>query len=158
MGSITKKSPTIVFCIVILFISCISPIKEEPDLEFAKMEIHYTKLGGWINTSKLDIYGSGLVNAYHISHASTEVLDSAKTFLSDEDQKRISSLFRSFSSYDRHYEPDQYVTDQNYHTTILDYEGVSDTVSVYMPHKANIPEGLKQIIEEMDSLWESMFE
>lgn len=153
-----KKSSLIIFCIVILFISCSSPTKEEPDSEFAKMEIHYTKLGGWINTSKLDIYGSGLVNAYHIRHAGTEVLDNAKTFLSNEDQKRISFLFRSFSSYDRHYEPDQYVTDQNYHITILDYEGVSDTVSVYMPQEANIPEGLGQIIEEMGFLWETMFE
>lgn len=151
------KLLSIVFGIVILVISCSSPLKEEPYLEFAKMEIHYTKLGGWINTFKLDIYGSGLANAYQIKHANTEVLDSAKVFLSDEDQKRMSFLFRSFSRYDRHYRPNQHVTDQNYHITILDYEGISDTVSVYIPHKANIPVGLKQIIEEMDSLWENMF-
>lgn len=147
----------VVLCSVVIGLSgCNSPTS--PDLEFSKMEIHYTKIGGWINTSKLDIYGSGLVEAYHIGHASTEVLDSASTFLSQEAQRKIASLFESFSSYDSYYEPVDYGTDQNLHTTVFIYDREPDTVAVYQPERANIPSGLGKMIEEMESMWESIFE
>ena len=122
------------------------------------MEIHYTKTGGWINTSRLDIYGNGLVNAYQVKHASSDTLDSASTILSEEEQNRVVSLFGSFSTYDSHYEPDVFFTDQNYYTIVFIYEGEIDTVSVYMPGESNIPSGLEEIIDEMEIFCNSMFE
>ena len=124
---------------------------DEPELIFSKMEIHYSKSGGWIYTSLLDINGNGLAIAQKGS--SPDFSDSASTNLSGGEKDKIARLFESFSNYDSYYEPKEHRTDQNYHTIIMIYENVSDTVAVYDPDKANIPKGLSNIIKEMDSIW-----
>ena len=116
---------------------------QELDLEFSKMEIHYVKSGGWINASKLDIYGDGRVNAYEIEHASHDTLNSAYIFIDEEGKDKLESLFESFSDYDSHYEPEVFVTDQECHTTTFVYEDKVDTVTVYMPELSDMPDGLE---------------
>jgi hypothetical protein len=126
---------------------------QELDLEFSKMEIHYVKSGGWINTSKLDIYGDGRVNAYEIEHASNDTLNSSYIFIDEEEKDKLENLFGPFSDYDSYYEPEVFVTDQEYCSTIFVYEDKVDTVTVYMPEQSDIPDGLEEIIHEMKSLW-----
>lgn len=141
------KSVILIGIFLVLF-SCQNSSEPKWNFDFKKMEIHYNKVGGWIQPTKLDIYGNGLVNAY-IS------IDSASTMLTQKEQEEIADLFRSFASYDKHYEPkpEDWATDQNTHTTILIYNGVPDTVSVYMPDKSDIPLSLIKIIMEMELLW-----
>ncbi len=62
-----------------------------------------------------------------------------------------------YSNYDRYYEPHEYWTVRNYSTPILIYERNVDTLSVYMPHVANIPKGLANI-NEIVSLWSCVFD
>lgn len=135
--------------------------EQELDLEFSKMEIHYVKSGGWINTSKLDIYGNGRVDAYEIEHSSRDTLNSSYIILDEVEKNKLESLFESFSAYESHYEPEVFVTDQDFYTTILAYEDKIDTVTVYMPEQTDMPDGLEEIIHEMKSLWvicSSLFE
>jgi len=135
----------------LLSFSCEHSTEPTWKLDFQKMEIHYTKAGGWINPTKLDIYGNGLAIAYSFNQNA----DSAIAVLDQKEQDEIADLFRAFFSYNHYYEPkpEDWVTDQNSHMIILIYEGVPDTVSVYMPGKANIPLSLTKIILEMESLW-----
>ena len=139
---------------LVLSIGCNSPTRPYPELEFSRMEIHYTKAGGWIHTLKLDIYGTGLIHAYQIAHASLDTLRNVSTFLSPEDRRRIAALFNDFPGYDSRYEPEPWYTDGNHHTIRFLYEGRADTVKVYEPEQAEIPGGLREILGEMESLWQ----
>ncbi len=129
----------------------------EPGLQFSRMQIQYTKTGGFINTSRLFIYPNGRLDAHVISQSKADTLEQGSLVLSDEDRNDLARLFEPFSSFDPYYEPENPVTDQNYHTTILIYEGVPDTVTVYMPDEADIPQGLRNIIDEMESLLDFLF-
>ena len=149
-----NKLIPIIFSISILLSSCKNSTDSNSPLVFSKMEIHYTKMGGWIHTSILDIYGSGLVNGYILKHASCDTLDCAADTLSQNEMNNLGNLFGSFSNYDSYYEPEQFRTDQNIHTVILIYNNKRDTVSVYEPGRANIPNGLYNIIHEMEQLLE----
>ena len=136
--------------------SCQNSSEPKWDLKFQKMEIHYSKVGGWIPPTKLDIYGTGHATAYLFKHSTYTTTDSALKILSRKEQFEIADLFQSFYSYNRHYEPEYWVTDQNTHTVVLIYDGIPDTVSVYMPDKASIPPSLTKIILEMEALWDDM--
>lgn len=129
----------------------------ESDLQFSRMQIQYFKAGGYIDTSKIFIYPNGRLDAYIISHSKTDTLNQASIVLSDEDRNDLARLFGPFSTFDAYYGPDNPVTDQNYHTTILIYEGIPDTVTVYMPDQSDIPQGLRNIIDEMESLLDYLF-
>jgi hypothetical protein len=153
-----EKFIVVIYILSLFLFDCNNSTGPNSDLEFSKMEIQYKKSGGWINTSKLYIYGNGLVNAYHIAHASLDTIDSTSALLSQNDQRKIVYLFVAFANYDSNYEPNPWYTDGNYHVTIFVYEGKADTVTVYEPNNANIPEGLNKIIQEMESLWQSMFD
>ncbi len=131
------------------------------DLEFSKMEIHYAKYGGWINTSILDIQGDGRVNVCEIAPASYDTLNNSYIFIDEEEQNKLENLFESFSAYDSYYAPEEFLTDQDFHTIVLTYEGDADTVTVYMPEQSDMPDGLVEIIHEMKTLWvicSSLFE
>lgn len=137
---------------LLLSISCQHSTEPKWNLDFQKMEIHYSKVGGWIQPTKLDIYGNGIAIAYSFNQNA----DSVITSLNKEEQNELADLFKSFFSYKRHYEPKDWVTDQDTHTIILFYEGIPDTVSVYMPDKADIPLSLTKILLEMEALWSSI--
>ena len=127
--------------------------EHESDLEFSKMEIHYTRYGGWINTSILDINGDSRINACEIAHASYDTLNSSYIFIDEEEQNKLENLFESFSAYDSYYAPEEFLTDQDFHTIVLIYEDKVDTVTVYMPEESDMPDGLEEIIHEMKTLW-----
>jgi hypothetical protein len=149
---------SIISAIVYIFLSIGCDHSAEPkwDLDFNKMEIHYSKVGGWIQPTKSDIYNSGLARAFLFNHSTYTATDSASTVLSRKEQNEIVDLFQSFLSYERYYEPKDWITDQNTHTLVLIYDGIPDTVSVYMPDKADIPPSLTKIILEMEFLWAGM--
>lgn len=136
-------------CFLFLIFNCEHSNWPKWDPDFHKMEIHYSKVGGWIVPTKLDIYGNGTVIAYSFNQNA----DSVVAVLSKKEQDQIAGLFKSFPGYSRHYEPKDWVTDQNTHTIVWIYNGVPDTVSVYMPEKADIPLSLNKIIVEMEALW-----
>ena len=154
VGGVVRRLVFMSSIFLVLSIGCNSPTRPYSELEFSKVEVHYTKAGGWINTVKLDIYGTGLTHAYQISHASLDTLRNISTFLDLEDRRRIAALFADFSSYDSRYEPESWYTDGNHHTIGFLYEGKADTVKIYEPGQANIPRRLSDIIREMDSLWQ----
>ena len=143
---------------LLLSISCEQSTEPGEDLNFQKLEIHYSKMGGWIQPTKLDIYGNGLVKANLLNHSNHAATDSASKILTKKEQDEIVNLFRSFSEYKRHYEPENWVTDQNTHSIVFINDGIPDTVSVYMPEKADIPLNLMKTILGMESLWASMLE
>ncbi|MFQ6104906.1 MAG: hypothetical protein ACE5OP_11555 [Candidatus Glassbacteria bacterium] len=136
----------------IFVISCGGSNEPEAKLQFSRMEIHYTKSGGWINTSRLFIYSDGSVTAFTLSQTKGDTLKSGTLVLSEEDRVNLAYLFEPFSTFEPYYEPENPSSDQDLHTTIFIYEDVPDTVMVYMPEEADIPEGLWRIIEEMESL------
>ena len=128
--------------------------RPEINLAFSEMEIHYMKGGGWINTSVLDIDGTGEVKAYLIRHASSVILDSARMILNDSEKERLVELSSSFSTYEDYYQPSDYRTNQDDHSLVLIHEQIPDTVRVYDPGRVDLPDGLRRILEEMESFWE----
>jgi hypothetical protein len=147
-----KASIFLLLLASVFVIYCSDSNEPEPELLFSRMEIRYYKTGGWINTSKLYIHKNGTANAYVLSNAKADTLDQGSMILSDEDRYNLAHLFEPFSTFDSYYEPDNPLTDQNYLTTILIYEEIPDTVTVYMLEEANVPYGMRQIIEGLESI------
>jgi len=124
------------------------------NIEFAKAEIHYTKSGGWIATSHLNIYGNGIASAFVFFGAIADQVDSTTIMLDQDEQDRLAQLFAWFSSYKPHYAPGKFWTDQDYHTIVFIYENIPDTVSVYDLPRANLPGSLRELIGELENLHE----
>jgi hypothetical protein len=135
-----------------LVLSCKSATDPEPRLLFSRMEISYIKSGGWINTSKLFIHKDGSVEAYVLKQNKADTVATGTFVLSEEDRFDLARLFEPFSTFEPYYEPQNPMTDQDLHVTILVYEEVPDTVMVYMPSEAVIPEGMRLILDQMGSL------
>ena len=145
----------------LLFSACegsLLSIFPSTNIEFAKAEIHYTKSGGWIRTSKLDIYGNGLACASLIPGSNSNPLDSALPTLDEKERDRIAQLFAEFSLYRPHYTPVKFWTDQDYHTIVFIYENIPDTVSVYDPRRANLPRSLRKLIGGLEGLHERIIQ
>jgi len=151
------KTPTLYLALLLgllcsLVLSCSSSTDPESRLLFSRMEITYIKSGGWINTSKLFIHKNGSVEAYVLTQNKADTVATGSFILSDEDRFDLARLFEPFSTFEPYYEPVNPLTDQDNHLTILVYEDVPDTVMVYMPGEAVIPEGMRLILEELGSL------
>ena len=136
--------------------ACSSPTGPYGDLEFSALEIQYTRAGGWIDTARLDIHGTGQVRASRIAHASSDTVSRVSDVLTPDERRKIAAIFGWLPTYDPVYEPNPWVTDGNYHILIMRYEGRTDTVRVYEPDRARIPGGLKRIIREMETLWQRL--
>ena len=147
--------PVLIACLF-FSIACENSTEPEATLNFSEMEIHYKKSGGWIHTSTIDIYGDGLVKAHKIRHASFDTMASATKHLNTKQQNEIAVLFETFSNFARHYSPDEFITDQDYHTIVFIYQGIPDTVSAYMPGPSNSPQDLNRIFDKMQNLWSDM--
>lgn len=94
-----------------------------------KMHVHYEKYGGWINTSTL----------------------------SEQQKDRLTRSFSLFQSFDRHYKPEKHYTDQNFYRLRLSYEERTDTVTVYDPANASLPEELERLIADVENLHQFVF-
>lgn len=94
-----------------------------------KMHVHYEKYGGWINTSTL----------------------------SEQQKDRLTRSFALFQSFDRHYKPEKHYTDQNFYRLRLSYEERTDTVTVYDPANASLPEELERLIADVENLHQFVF-
>ena len=140
------------FFLLPLFFIC-SILNGPDDIDFSKMEVHFKKSGGWIDTSELDIYNTGLVEARNINHSGGEITNGKSMMLNDSEKKKVSDLFRSFPDYKRHYEPDPWYTDGNYYAVIFIHKNKPDTVSVYGLNDTDFPGSLEDIIKEMEKLW-----
>ena len=138
--------------ILLLFMICIS-CERQPnspvELQFEKMEIHYTKSGGWIQTVYLDILGNGIGYIHYPPQSS---LADSTFWLTNGEKERLATLFSSFSDYNSHYEPDEFFTDQNYHSIIFIYNQKPDTVSVYDLGHAQLPLSLQLLINNLENL------
>jgi hypothetical protein len=153
-GEIMKRMILFLALLAFIIISCSDPTSINEDLEFSEMEIHYTKYGGWIHTSKLDIFSDGLVLALELKNGSPfDTLGKSSKYLDEKSKEKLSDLFRSFSSYDAYYAPGLGCTDGNEHIIVFIYKGNPDTVNVYEPQNANIPKSLELIIQEMENIW-----
>jgi hypothetical protein len=158
------KQLIMVLLISALFVSCYltepeNDILPEEVFRFEKMKIEYIKTGGWITPRVLDITGNdGSAFAYILGSTHDYPYKSGLLMLNEEQKKEIASLFRFFRSYDRHYTPDKFYTDQNYKNIILHYEGRTDTVSVYhLPH-ATVPRSFRNVVEYLDALQTEIIE
>ncbi|MDG5768296.1 hypothetical protein QA596_12600 [Balneolales bacterium ANBcel1] len=121
-------------------------------LAFEKMEVQYTRFGGWIHKSELFVHSSGIASAKVTGHASGEVIRDTSITLTEDQQKMLSNSFAFFSRYERHYQPDKFMTDGDFHQIILTYDGVADTVLTYMPYESKLPKNLLRLIEDLDQL------
>jgi hypothetical protein len=135
----------------IIIFACSSSTDSGEKLNFEDLNIEYIKSGGWINHYILSIDSSGFVEALVRFHSTWEVSDSNTTVLTQSEKKILSNLFESFKGMKDYYEPDHYITDQNYHTIILRSQAESDTTSVYDPLHCNLPYELDQIISFMEN-------
>ncbi len=124
------------------------------NIEFGKLEIHYTKSGGWIGTSQLNIYGNGIASAFVFSGAISDQTDSSTVMLDKNEQDRLAKVFAEFSLYKSYYTPDKFWTDQDYHTIVFVYQNMPDTVNVYDLRRANVPGSLRKLIDELENLHE----
>ena len=122
------------------------------NVQFAKAEIHYTKSGGWISTSKLDIYGNGLAWASVIPQWTLTPHDSAAVTLDRKEQNLLADLCGGFSSYNNHYEPKELISDMDFHVIVFIYGGVPDTVSIYDPHRTILPLRLRTLLAALEDL------
>ena len=139
-----------VFVFAILVFACSTSTDFNATLNFNDINITCYKSGGWINPYKLRIENTGLVNVYAGSYSSTTATDSNSSYLSGDEKNKICRLFATFNQFKRHYEPDHYLTDQNYFTIILRNKTSIDTTSIYDPSNCNLPEDLIQIINFME--------
>jgi hypothetical protein len=121
-------------------------------LDFEKMHVYYEKYGGWINTSTLEIRPSGEAIAKEFAHGSGEVLQKNTSTLSEQQKDRLVRSFALFQSFDRHYKPEKHYTDQNFYSLRLTYDERTDTVTVYDPANASLPEELERLIADVENL------
>ena len=121
-------------------------------LNFENMHVQYEKYGGWINTSTLETLPSGEAIAKETAHGSGEVLQKNTSTLSEQQKDRLVRSFALFQSFDRHYKPQEHRTDQNYYRLRLTYDEKTDTVTVYGPANASLPEELERLIAEVENL------
>lgn len=134
---------------------CDSPTGSGSGLDFEKMEVHYTRAGGWTaEVVQLDIYGTGQVDAFRISHSSADTIGSSSATLSPSERESVASMFTGFGRYAATYEPDPWTTDGDTYTIRFLYEGVADTVVVYEPEQTALPPDLDRLLAEMDAIWE----
>lgn len=158
------KQLIIVLIISVLLVSCYITEPENDILpgeifQFEKMKIEYSKMGGWISTRILDITGNdGIAFAYIPHPADDSPYKSGLLELNEEQKNEIASLFQFFRSYERHYAPDKFYTDQNYKQILLHYEGRVDTVSVYHLPRAPVPRSFRNLVEYMDALQTEIIE
>jgi hypothetical protein len=145
------------FACAVLFGACdgsLFSVFRPSNIEFAKLKVHYTKSGGWIATTQLNIYGNGVASAFVFSGAISDQVDSSAVMLDRNEQDHIARLFAAFSLYERHYAPSKIWMDADYYTVVFIYENKPDTVSVYDLHRANLPERLRKLFGELESLLE----
>jgi len=135
-----------------LLITCTNPTSSTP--EFSLVE--YRKSGGWIATATLRISPSGHLFASQIAQASRDTIALESGQLPRKDQNWMHHMFEEFDHYDPYYAPDDWYTDGNTHRIIYTHNGIFDTVIVYEPRNANIPNGLTHIIETMELLWQQV--
>ena len=129
---------------------------EVQPLDFEKMHAQYEKYGGWINKSSLEIQSSGEATAKVLAHGDREVLQKKTSTLTELQKDELARSFALFQSFDRYYKPEEYRTDQNYHTLTLSYEERTDTVTVYDPANASLPEELNRLISDVEKLHQSV--
>ena len=121
-------------------------------LDFERMHVQYEKYGGWINTSTLEIRPSGEAIAKEFAHGSGEVLQKNTSTLSEQQKDRLAQSFALFQNFDRHYKPEKHYADQNFYRLRLSYEERTDTVTVYDPANASLPEELERLIADVENL------
>ncbi len=137
----------------LVFPSCDGP--NQPSLlRPSGLEIHYTRSGGWIDTSQLDVFPDGLVKACEFQHATRSVMRGDSAYISSRQMDHMSKLFDSFPQYDRRYEPPAIVMDQDRHRIICMRQGLADTVDIYMPSEARCPANLMAILCDLQTVWE----
>ena len=138
--------------------ACKSPDDPQTSAEFSKMEIHYTAAGGWIPTSQLDIFPNGQVKASLFEHGSYRMMENDSTVLDDDRKNGIADLFRFFPEFRRNYNPPKFITDQDHHRIIFKYNGYPDTVDMHMPFQSDIPGSLRDILLELNEIWDDTLE
>jgi len=121
-------------------------------LNFENMHVQYEKYGGWINTSTLETLPSGEAIAKEFAHGSGKVLQKNTFTLSEQQKDRLARSFALFQSFDRHYKPEKHFTDQNFYRLRLTYDEKTDTVTVYDPANASLPEELERLIADVENL------
>ncbi len=140
----------ILFLSAVVLISCSGIVNPESTLEFGEYDLYFTKSGGWINPSGLNLYKNG--NVIAVSYGS-HGKDTTNTNITSGDQKKLSNLLIGFEKYDRHYEPSEYWTDQNYETIILVNRNISDTVSAYNRPFAKLPVKLNKLFNWLNDYY-----
>lgn len=138
----------------VLCLACSGPTGPDGGIDYARMDIHYTRTGGWSHTDRLDIVSTGRIHACRIAHASLDTSIRVSDQMTLSDRKRLAELFSGFDGYDREYGPDPWYTDGDRHTVVLVYGGKADTVAVYEPARARLPTRLGKILAEMESIWQ----
>jgi len=121
-------------------------------LNFENMHVQYEKYGGWINTSTLETLPSGEAIAKEFAHGSGKVLQKNTSTLSEQQKDRLARSFALFQSFDRHYKPEKHFTDQNFYRLRLTYDEKTDTVTVYDPANASLPDELERLIADVENL------
>ena len=149
-----RPVPVGILC-VLLSSGCSGPTAPQARIEFSRMEVHYSREGGWTDAARLDLYGTaGRVRACRIAHASLDTLSSASDLLSSREWSEIAALFSGFSSLDSEYGPQPWYTDRDLYTVIFVYESRADTVMVHDPESARVPDRLRRILAAMESIWQ----
>lgn len=149
-----KTFQLIVLASGMLLFACANPTNpvSEP------FQVEYHKAGGWIPASTLLIAQSGQMSAYHIMHDHRDTIAQGSAQLSQQGQVWVHTLFRDFDHYKTYYAPDPWYTDGTIYMMVYTTGGITDTVVVYEPENADIPEGLSQIIQTMDLLWQKVID
>ena len=127
-------------------------------LDFSKINISYSRAGGWTNTSILLIDSTGFIEALHIGHASDSLLSRNSSTISEDQKREFEILFSSFFQFDSYYEPSPWYTDGEIHRIIFCYEAQNDTVDVYEPENAKIPGDLNEIINKLYRHWKLLIQ
>ncbi|MEJ2544625.1 MAG: hypothetical protein P8Y99_11210 [Calditrichaceae bacterium] len=147
-----KFSKYKVLIFLILVFSCSSSTDSDDAFDFNNMNIDFYKSGGWINFYTLKIDSTGYTKAYVGDYLSSlAYLDSNATNLTADEKHLLQVLFNPFADFKKLYEPEHYLTDQNYYTIILKNKTAIDTTSVYDPAHCNLSDDLSQIMNFMEN-------
>jgi len=129
-----------------------------PDkLEFSKMTVWYMERDlATYTASAIKIRGDGTVETLLFTLEGT--IPTGTDTLSDDDQRRIESLFRGFWAYEITYDPANWDSSRIEYQIQLDYAGLIHRVMVWSPTENEIPNGIAMIIEEMRRVWAAAIE
>jgi hypothetical protein len=147
-----KRKPIYGFLVIpaLMFACSIDTTTPEKRATFG-LRVTYITGGGLSPVlTEMTVDPSGEATARRINRVHDSVLREGERLLSNAEMSRLRVLLEPFADFERHYEPDNPMTDGPSDYIEVDRSGDVDKVSVYPAGYTEIPTELKNLIGELN--------